>query len=65
MSSNGFCCPNGSQSENKRKQKTDTFLDLTKELKKLWNLTVTSIVVDAFETVRKCFERRQVKFGSR
>ena len=60
-----FVVPMDPRVKIKESKKTDTFLDLTKELKKLWNLTVTSIVVDAFEMVRKCFERRQVKFGSR
>ena len=48
------------QSENKRKQKVDKYLDLTRKLKKLQiiRVMVIPIVVGALGTVLKCLKIR-------
>ena len=41
----GICRPGGSQSKNQRKITGDKYLDIAKELKRLWNLKVTVIPI--------------------
>ena len=50
----------------KESKKIDKYLDLGKNLEKLWNMkvTVTPIVIDAFETVPKSLEKRLGKWKS-
>ena len=50
----GLCCPSGPQSGINRMRK-EGYLDLAKELKKLWNMKVTNIpiVTGALRTVTK------------
>ena len=50
-----FCCSGGPQSENKRKWE-EKYLDLARELKRLWN-----IVVGALGTVLKGLEKKSDK----
>ena len=40
----GLCCPGWPLSKIKRKRKKDKYLDLTRELKKMWNMKVTFIL---------------------
>ena len=42
----------GPQSENKEKWK-EKYLDLSRELKKQWNVTVIPIIIDALEKIPK------------
>ena len=49
----------------KEREKKDTYLDLARELKKLWNMKVTivAIVIGAFGSITKGLE--DLKFGGR
>ena len=51
----GLCCPGWPQNKLKECEKRDKYLDLARELKKLWNIKVTiiPIVIGAFGTVTK------------
>ena len=50
-----LCCPSWPQNKiGKKSEKKDNYLDLVKELKKLWNVKVTT-VVGALGTVTKGF----------
>ena len=53
----------------KESKKRDTYLDLTRELRKLWNMKVTviPIVIGALGTVLKGFERalEELEIGGR
>ena len=53
-----FAIPTDRRKENKKREKTDKYLDLTRELKKMWNMRVTAIpmVIDAFGMVPKSLE---------
>ena len=48
----GLCCPSRPHSEIERKRK-ERYLDLARELKKLWNMKVTviPIIIGAFSIV--------------
>ena len=50
-----LCCPGGPQNKSEGNEKKDKYLDLTRELKKLWNMKVTivPIVIDALGTITK------------
>ena len=50
-----LCCPGWPQNKTQRLEKRDKYLDLARELKKLWNMQVTiiPIVIGAFGTVTK------------
>ena len=50
-----FAVPAGQRIKLKECEKKDKYLDLARELKKLWNMKVTiiSIVIGAFDTVSK------------
>ena len=50
-----LCCPDWPQNKTEKCEKKDKYLDLVKELKKLWNMRVTilPIVIGAFGTVSK------------
>ena len=47
----------------KEGENIDKYLDLARELKKLWNMTVISIVVGAFGTISKGLEKETGKTG--
>ena len=48
-------------------EKKDKYLDLTRELKKLWNMKVTIIliVIDAFGTVHQRINKRTGELGNK
>ena len=50
-----LCSPGWPQNKTEKFEKKDKYLDLARELKKLWNMQVTiiSIVICAFGTVTK------------
>ena len=50
-----LCCPGGPQNKSEGKWKKDKYLDLVRELKKLWNmkLRIVPIVIGALGTVSK------------
>ena len=54
---NEFCCLGGPQSEIKENEKKDKYLDFVWEFKKLWDIQVTVIPVDALGTDSKGLER--------
>ena len=62
-----FSGPRLPQSENPRKQKEQKYLELARELIKLWNIsmTVVPVVVGALGTVPKGFERKLSWWGRR
>ena len=55
-----FCCSSGLQSESKKSKNIDKYLDLARELKRLWNMKmmVITIVVGALAMVTKGLEKR-------
>ena len=63
LSFSGFCCSSIPLKEN---EKIDKYLDLTKELKKLWNMKVMVIPVlgGALGTVPKGLEKKLGKWKS-
>ena len=50
-----LCCPGGPQNKSEGMKKKDKYLDLARELKKLWNMkeTIVPIVMDALGTITK------------
>ena len=64
--SSGFCCPSGPLSEYQRMQKRDKYLDLARELRKLWNMVVTVIptVIGALGTVPQRLEKKAERVGN-
>ena len=60
MSSSDFAIPAEHGVKMKESEKIDKYLDLARELKKLWNMTVTvvPIMVGALGTVPKGLEKR-------
>ena len=50
-----LCCPSRPQNKTEKCEKRDKYLDLARELKKLWNMKVTviPIVIGAFGTITK------------
>ena len=55
MQNSRLCCPADHRIKLKECEKKDKYLDLARELKKLWNMQVTiiPIVIGAFGTVTK------------
>ena len=55
MPNSGICPLGRPQGENQRKRKGDKFLDLAREVKKLWNMKVTvmPIVINALGMIPK------------
>ena len=49
----------------KESEKRDKYLDLAKELKRLWHMKVTVIVIGAFETIPKGLVKRLEDFEIR
>ena len=62
---NGFCCSSRPQDGNKRKQR-DKYLDLARELRKLWNMmmTVIPIIVGALGTAPQKLGKGTRKIGN-
>ena len=50
-----FAVPEGQRIKIKENEKSDKYLEFTKEIRKLWNIkaTVTPIIVCTFGTIRK------------
>ena len=63
----GLCYPDWPQSKIERKQKKDKYLDLARELKKLWNMKVTviSMVICALGTITKGIGAETEEFGNK
>ena len=51
----GLCCPSRQQKKLKESEKKNKYLDLAKELEKLWNMemTVIPIIIGALGTISK------------
>ena len=67
MPCSGFSHSGGTLRETKRKKKIDNYLDLDRELKKLWNMKETMMIirVGALGTVPKGFKRGQEELENR
>ena len=62
-----FAAPAGHEVKIKESEKRDKYLDLARELKKLWNMKVTviSITVDVLGTILKRFVQETGRLGNR
>ena len=60
-----FAVPADHRVKLKENEKIDKYLDLARELKKLWNMKVKPIVVGALGTVPKRFETNLENLGIR
>ena len=60
-----FSTPADHRMKIKESKKIYKYLDLAKELKKMWNMTVTEIPIVVGEKVPKCLEKKLVELQIR